>query len=213
MTGVTHSSEHLARELADLRQQQQAIGGVLRAMAGSAGLQPVLDEVVEACKRLCGADFGALYFLEDRLLHVAAFHGEGAEYDREHPHPLDRSTGAGRAAVTRRPVHIPDILADPEYAYGGPRYFRALLGVPIKVEEDLIGVVVLVRAEPDSFSDDHISLVQTFADQAAIALTNARLTDAIERQRSELSRFVSPQVAELLTSRDGDRLWRGIGPT
>jgi class 3 adenylate cyclase len=211
MAGVTSHTEALARQLDDLRQQQQAIGGVLRAMAGSAGLQPVLDEVIEACKRLCKADFGALYFLEDRLLHVAAFHGDaaGAEYDRDHPHPLDRSTGAGRAAVTRQPVHIPDILADPEYGYLGPRYFRALLGVPMMIEQDVIGVVILVRLEPDAFSDDHIALVQTFADQAAIALTNARLMDANERQRSELSRFLSPQVAELITSDDGERLLAG----
>src|SRR5215470_11287813 len=151
MARVTDRTDDLARQLDDLRQQYQAIGGVLRAMAGAAGLQPVLDEVMEASKRLCIADYGALYFLEARLLHVAAFHGEagGAEYDRAHPHALDRSTGAGRAAVTRAPVHIPDIQSDPEYVYGGPRYFRALLAVPIEIEEDLIGVVVVVRRESE----------------------------------------------------------------
>jgi GAF domain-containing protein len=62
-------------------------------------------------------------------------------------------------------VHIPDILADPEYVYPGPAHYRALLGMPIKVDEDLIGVVVLVRREPREFSTGHIALVQTFADQ------------------------------------------------
>jgi adenylate cyclase len=84
-----------------------------------------------------------------------------------------------------------------------------MLGVPIMVEDDLIGVVVLVRREPKPFTDDHIALVQTFADQAAIALTNARLLDAVERQRTELSRFVSPQVSELLSSEHGKRLLAG----
>ena len=64
--------------------------------------------------------------------------------------------------------------------------------MPIKVDEDPIEVVILVRREPGAFGDAHIALVQTFADQAAIALTNARLLEAVERQRAELSRFLSP---------------------
>jgi class 3 adenylate cyclase len=224
MAGVEGGEVELARQLEELREQRRAISRVLRAVAGSAGLQPVIDEVIEACSRLCTADFGVLYFLEGGLLHLAAHHGEryarsigvsnfdvaeGAEYDREHPHALDHTTAAGRTALTRQPVHIPDILADAEYAYPGPRYYRALLGVPIKIEDDLIGVILLVRREPRPFRDEDIALVQTFADQAAIALTNARLIEAVERQRTELSRFVSPQVAELVSSEDGERLLAG----
>src|SRR5215211_1977117 len=97
----------LARQLEDLREQQRAISGVLRAVARSSGLQPVLDEIVEASRRLCDADYGALYLLDQELLHLATYHGEpeSAEYDREHPHALDRTTGAGRTAVTGEPVH------------------------------------------------------------------------------------------------------------
>ena len=195
-----------------MREQQRAISGVLRAVARRAGLQPVLEEVAEACRRLCEADHGALWLLEDGLLHVGAHHGwpEGAQYDLEHPHPVDRTTAAGRAALERKPIQIPDVRADAEYTYPGPRFFRSMLGVPIMVEDDLIGVVVVVRGdEPRPFTADHIALVQTFADQAAIALTNARLLDAVERQRTELSRFVSPQVADLISSRDGERLLAG----
>src|SRR5262249_34023202 len=133
----------------------------------------------------------------------------GEQRDREHPHSLDRTSAAGRTAVERRSVHIPDVLADPEYTYQGPRFFRAMLGVPIMVEDDLIGVVVVVRREPERFTSEHIELVQTFADQAAIALTNARLLEAVERQRTELSRFVSPQVADLISSEGGERLLAG----
>jgi class 3 adenylate cyclase len=201
----------LNRELETAREEQRAISGVLRAVASSAGLQPVLDEVVEACRRLCQADQGALWLLEDGLLRSAAHQGEAeaVEYDRKNPHFLDRTTAAGRTAVARKPVHIPDVLADAEYAYTGPRPYRAMLGVPILVEEDLIGVVVVVRREPQPFADEHIALVQTFADQAAIAVTNARLIETVERQRTELSRFVSPEVAELISSKDGEQLLAG----
>jgi class 3 adenylate cyclase len=201
----------LTRQLETLREQQRAISGVLRAVARSAGLQPVLDEVVEACSRLCDADNAALWLLDDGLLRSFADHGEpeGAAYDRQHPHPLDRTTVAGRTALTRQPVHIPDVDADPEYAYRGPRPYRALLGVPVVVEDDLIGVIVLDRNEQRPFSDEHIALAQTFADQAAIAIANGRLLEAVDRQRAELSRFVSPQVAELISSKDGDQLLAG----
>ena len=174
-------------------------------------MEPVLEEVVEACRRLCGADLGALWLLEDGLLHAAIHHGTGdaAAYDRAHPHQLDRTTVAGRTAVTRAPVNIPDIRVDAEYVYAGPLPYRAFLGVPILFEDDLIGVVVVVRHEPERFTDEQVVLVQTFADQAAIALTNARLIAAVERQRTELSRFLSPQVAELISSRDGERLLAG----
>jgi class 3 adenylate cyclase len=211
MASPTDNGEDPARELEDLLEQQRAVSGVLRAVARSAGLQPVLDEIVEACRRLCDADYGELFLLDQELLHLATYHGEpkSAEYDREHPHALDRTTGAGRTAVTGQPVHIPDVFDDPEYVYPGPFGYRALLGMPVKFDEDLVGVVILVRREPRAFSDAHIALVQTFADQAAIALTNARLLEAVERQRRQLSRFLSPEVAELITSEDGERLLAG----
>ncbi len=116
---------------------------------------------------------------------------------------------AGRIALTRSTIHIPDILDDPEYAYPGPRPFRSMLGAPVMVEDDLIGAVVVVRAEPRPFTDDEIGLLQTFANQAAIAIANARLIEAVERQRTELSRFVSPQVAKLISSKDGEQLLAG----
>jgi class 3 adenylate cyclase len=211
IAGPTHSEQDAARQIEDLREQQHAISGVLRAVAGSGGLQPVLDEVVEAAGRLCDADHATLYLLDHGLLHAAAYYGdpESAEYDRQHPHALDRTTGAGRTALTGEPLHIPDISADPEYVYAGPRFYRALLGMPVKVDQDLIGVVILARREPRPFGDAEIALVETFADQGAIALTNARLLAAVERQRAELSRFLSPRVAELITSEDGERLLAG----
>jgi class 3 adenylate cyclase len=211
MAGAAEADPDLARELENVREQQRAISGVLRAVAHHAGLGPVLEEVAEACRRLCEADHGALWLLHGGLLHLGAHRGvpEGARFDQEHPHLLDRTTAAGRVAVERRPVQIPDILLDPEYTYPGPRFFRTMLGVPIMFDNDLIGVVVVVRRQPKPFTEEHVALVQTFADQAAIALTNARLIDTVERQRSELSRFISPQVAQLISSEEGERLLAG----
>jgi GAF domain-containing protein len=211
MAGAADDASRLAREVEDLREQQRALSGVLRAIARSEGLQAVLDEVVEACRRLCEADNGALWLLEDGLLHSVAHHGgaEAALYDSQHPHALDRSTIAGRTAVARETIHVPDILDDAEYGYPGPRPFRSMLGSPVMVEDDLIGVVVVVREEPSPFTDDQIALLQTFANQAAIAIANARLIEAVERQRTELSRFVSPQIAELLSSKQGEQLLAG----
>ena len=134
---------------------------------------------------------------------------EGFDYEKEHPLAIDRTSMAGRTALTRATVHVPDIDEDPEYAYSGPVHFRAGLHVPILLEDELIGVIGFVREEAGSFAEEHIELARTFADQAAIAIANARLLAAVERQRAELSRFLSPQVAELISSEDGERLLAG----
>src|ERR671935_1714878 len=204
-------AEELARRNERLREQQRAVSNVLRAVARSEGLQPVLDEIVESATRLCAGDNGRLWLVKDDLLHAAAHYGspETYEFDVQHPHTVDRTSLAGRVALTRAPVHIPDILVDAEYTYPGPRPYRAMLGVPVLIENDLIGVVAVVRIPPEPFAEGHIELVRTFADQAAIAIANARLIDAVERQRTELSRFVSPQVAELISSEHGQQLLAG----
>jgi class 3 adenylate cyclase len=210
MAGIVPESE-LARRLEAADERERAISSVLRAVAGSAGLQPVLDEIVEACRRLCDADSGALWLLENGLLRSVAHQGglSASTYDSVHPHAVDRTTAAGRTALLREPVLIPDAELDPEYAYSGPRHYRAMLGVPVMVEDELLGVVVVVSSEPQAFDEAHLAVLQTFADQAAIALANARLIEAVERQRTELARFLSPQVAELISSSDGEQLLAG----
>ena len=202
----------LARSNERLREQQDAISSVLRAVVRSAELQPVLDEVTMAAMRLCAGQYALLYLAEgDVLVAVAGVGGVHQwEYDKSHPHAFDRTTFAGRTAVTREIVHVPDVLLDSEYAYRGPRTgFRAGLGVPVLFEDELIGVLLIVREEPGPYTDEQIQLVQTFADQTAITIANARLSNAVERQRTELSRFVSPQVADLLSSEQGEQLLAG----
>ena len=194
--------------------QQRAISEVLRAVAHSRRLEPVFNAVVDAATRLCNGDYGALYLVDGDVLRVVTQHSGHPElyaYERDHPHVRDRTTVIGRVAVTGGVVHIPDTRADADYSWGGADVteYRALLGVPVLVDGELIGALNVVRVAPEPFADEHIELVRTFADQAAIAIANARLLDAVERQRTELSRFVSPRVAELLSSEDGERLLAG----
>ncbi len=195
-------------------EQQRAISDVLRAVARSEGLEAVLHVVVEAAARLCDAEYGEVHLVDGDLLRLAVGHGgppELYEYEREHPHVADRTTLTGRVALSRAVVHIPDIREDPEFAWDAATDvgIRALLGAPLLMEGNLVGAFNIVRTAPRAFSDEEMELLRTFADQAAIAVANARLIEAVERQRTELSRFVSPQVAELLSSDDGERMLAG----
>jgi class 3 adenylate cyclase/putative methionine-R-sulfoxide reductase with GAF domain len=207
-------SEELMRRLASARERERAVGDVLQAIARSDGLMPVFKSVVDASNRMCEGDYSALYLVEGELLQVTTFSGgsqEQYEYELSHPHSADRRTLVGRVALTREPVQIPDTLADPEYSWRGQELagYRSLVGVPVILDEQLMGVIGVVRLTPEPFEEEQIQLLRTFADQVAIALVNARLLDAVERQRSELSRFVSPQVAELVSSDDGGALLAG----
>jgi class 3 adenylate cyclase/putative methionine-R-sulfoxide reductase with GAF domain len=195
-------------------EQQRAISDVLRAVARSEGLDAVFHTVVEAAARLCDAEYGEVHLADGDVLRLAVGHGgppELYEYEREHPHIPDRSTVSGRVALSRAVVHIPDILEDPEFSWSAATDagIRALLGAPLLVEGNLVGVFNIVRTAPKPFSDEQIELLRTFADQAAIAIANARLIEAVERQRTELSRFVSPQVAELVSSEEGEKMLAG----
>jgi class 3 adenylate cyclase len=208
------SVEGLVQDLERLREQGRAVGEVLRAVTRGEGLQPVLDEIVSAAQRLCDGEHAQLYLGEGDVFHIAAHSGgqrAGFEYDRGHPHLPDRTTVIGRVALSNDVAQIADVLADPDYDHGAQAIvgFRALLGVPIVLEGKLIGALAVGRNVPGLFRDEQVELVKTFADQAAVAIANARLLDAVERQRTELARFVSPQVAELVSSADGEQLLAG----
>jgi adenylate cyclase len=204
-------------EVTRLRDQLAALGGVLGALARAEGLGPVLTEIVESAARLSGAEHGQLYLADGELLYVWA-DTPGREglaaafaYSVEHPHARDRTTVVGRVALSGRAEQIPDVLADDEYDYPPQRLvgFRALLGVPIVSEGELIGALALGRNTPGAFSEEQVDIVLAFADQAAVAIANARLLEAIDRQRTELARFVSPQVAALISSPDGEQVLAG----
>lgn len=205
----------LARENASLREQRRAVHDVLRQVARSEGLQPVLDEIVNAIMRLCRGEGVELFLAQGDLFHLQAYtedvREDHVEYDRDNPHGRDRKTVVGRVALTGETVQIPDLLDDHEYSYGGQEIYqyRALLGVPILHDGELIGVIGVGRTTPGLFAEDEVEVVRAFADEAAIAIANSRLLEAVERQRTELARFVSPQVAELVSSEKGAQLLAG----
>src|SRR3954469_11405598 len=110
------------------------------------------------------------------------------EYMSQHPMRPGRGSVTSRAALTASIVHIPDALADPEYTFGGPQvgHFRTLLGVPLLRDGSVMGVFVLARPTVKPFSQREIELVQTFSDQALIALENVRLFDEVQARNRQL---------------------------
>jgi signal transduction histidine kinase/CheY-like chemotaxis protein len=190
--GADH--DRLQRELDEAREHLDATGEILSAIGRSASdLEAVLGTVVERARRLCRADTAQISLLEDRAFRWAVATGvpdDVQDYMQRHPIVVDRGTLAGRVALDRRAQQIPDVLADAEYGrhdiqrVGG---FRTTLGVPMLIEDEVVGVLGLWRREVDPFSDRAIELVTTFAAQAAIAIRNVDLVRALQTRTTELA--------------------------
>jgi class 3 adenylate cyclase len=213
---VTASARDPGDELARLREQHDAVVAILRALAAErSDVQRILDLVAEMAGRLSGAENCYLWLVDGDMLHVRAAYGgtaETLEYEQAHPHQgVEEHTLTGRVVRQRAPVGIPDVLADATYRWGSQAIlgYRALLGVPISADADLLGVLGISWKEPQVFSDEQVRLVSAFAAEAALAITNARQAEAIERQRQELARFLSPEIADLVSSEEGRRLLAG----
>jgi len=129
-----------------------------------------------------------------RLASNYGYSPEAERYVLEHPLRPDRGSVTGRAAAEGKPIHIPDVLADPGYQATGYQQamgYRTLLGVPLLREGTTIGTFSLTRNEVNPFTDKQIELVMTFADQAVIAIENARLLSELRTRTDELGRSVS----------------------
>src|SRR4051812_27742613 len=197
-------------------ERQSATNEVLAIMSRSAfDREVVLGAIVRAALRLCGADYGVAYVLDGDVFRVAASSGgnEGLDsWEREHPIPPGRDSLVGRVALIGEEIEVEDVLADPDYLpTAGTRLggYRTLLGIPIAQDGIVSGVLALTRNEVRPFGPGERALGIGFAEQAAIGLANVRLLETIERQRSQLARFLSPQVANLISSPDGEALLAG----
>jgi two-component system, NtrC family, sensor kinase len=175
-------------DLTESLEQQTATSKVLEVISRSAfDLQAVFETVAESSVRLCGADRAFIFRFDGELLRVAATFNasrELREFVERNPIRLDRHSASGRAAVERRTIHIPDVSADPEYTYGSKdiQELRTILTVPVLKGDDLLGVLLVYHLEEiRPFTDKQIALVETFADQAAIAIDNVRLLDELRQ--------------------------------
>jgi PAS domain S-box-containing protein len=184
-----------ARLLNELRQsllQQTATADVLKVISrSSVDLEAVLDTLLETVARLCRADQAAMFRRRENIYQLVAARGfseEAREFVRTHPFEHDRRTASARAVLERRVIHIPDVRQDPEYSYEGQRIvgYRTALGVPLLREELLVGVIFVARKQVDPFTEKEIDLATTFADQAVIAIENARLFDELRERQAEL---------------------------
>ena len=196
------SAERTRRASIDtLRAQQAATADILRAISASySDATPVFESIVAHAARLCEANFAFVMLYERGRLRLAARTACTPDFAGylEQGIAVDRKTTSGRAALGLKPIQILDFLADPEAAVTPAHHaekVRTILAVPLVRGDRLLGVVTLWRHEVRAFSDEQIEILATFADEAVIAIENARLFLQLESRNRELSELLEQQTA------------------
>jgi signal transduction histidine kinase len=192
-------------DLSESLQQQTATADVLKVISRSAfDLKSVLTTLTESAQSLCGASLGIICLRDGDVMRLQAESGCTAafiDFMNEHPIRPGRETITGRVFMDAKPVHVPDVAVDPEYNFGNaPQIgdYRAVLAVPLMRSGSIEGALLLGRPAPGPFTQRQIDLVQTFADQAVIAIENVRLFEQVQERTKELSR----SLEELRTAQD-----------
>jgi signal transduction histidine kinase len=181
-------------DLTESLQQQTATADVLKVISRSAfDLKSVLTTLTESAKALCGASLGIITLRDGEVMRLRAESGcTPAFIDFMNANPIKpgRDTLTGRVFMDGKPVHVADVQLDPEYNFGNAPtigHYRAVLAVPLMRDGAVEGVLLLGRSVPGPFNQRQVDLVQTFADQAVIAIENVRLFEQVEARTKELS--------------------------
>jgi signal transduction histidine kinase len=192
-------------DLSESLQQQTATADVLKVISRSAfDLKSVLTTLTESAKSLCGASLGIITLRDGEVMRLRAESGcTPAFIDFMNANPIrpGRDTLTGRVFMDGKPVHVADVQRDSEYNFGNAPtigHYRAVLAVPLMRDGAVEGVLLLGRPEPGPFSQRQMDLVQTFADQAVIAIENVRLFEQVQARTKELSL----SLEELRTAQD-----------
>ena len=185
----------LFNETKEALAQQTATSEILRVISRSPrDVQPVFDAIAERAATLCGAKFAFVTTFDGEWIHLRATYGPGTEEHRAlYPVRPGRGSGAARIVEDRAPVQIPDFFADADYAHkdGARRMgIRSGFGTPMMRNEQVLGAIMVARPETGLIPEKLSSLLQTFADQAVIAIENVRLFTELEARTAQLSRSV-----------------------
>ena len=197
------TEQQRTRELTESLEYRSATGDILRVISNSpTNVQPVFDTIAESAVRLCGGQFSFVLRFDGDLFHFAGCHGLSAAgleaFQRLLPRPAGEDTVSGRAILRRAVAQIPDVQADPAYgtlSLAEAVTYRSIAAVPLLRDGDPIGTIAVARANTGLFPDRQIALLQTFADQAVIAIENVRLFDAEQQRTRELSEALEQQTA------------------
>ncbi|HUI15533.1 MAG TPA: GAF domain-containing protein [Xanthobacteraceae bacterium] len=195
---IAIDNARLVQELRESLEQQTATADVLNIISRSTfDLQQLLDTLIEMAVRLCDADLAAMHRQQGEQYRVIATYG-GPPNHRALAGGVPFAPGRGsviaRAVMERKPVHVADVLADPDYTLAAPQKeigYRNVLGVPLLREGNPIGVIVLKRLAVRPFTEKQIELARHFAAQALIAIENTRLFGELRERTDELGRSVA----------------------